>query len=153
MRRRSWYSLSALALAAVLVTACGSESENGQPAKLKVGTVDIMRVMENRPETVKIRLDWASQAGNTYMEISKVRDGAEARAVQEEIAKRSVEWQKRMDAFMEESVALVEKETAILAKERGLDLVVVDNPLTNSIRYREGEDLTLDVQIQLQNRE
>jgi len=70
-----------------------------------------------------------------------------------EIDKSSAEWQKRMDTFMEESIALVESETAIIAKERGIELVVVDNPMTKTVRYRDGEDLTLDVSMKLQSQD
>lgn len=134
------------------ITGCNSGPEE-DGAKLKIGTVDIIRVMEERPETMAIRLDWSQQAGNAYLEISGVSDMKEARALEQEIAKRSKVWEERMDAFMEESVALVETEAEKLAKERGLDLVLVDNPMADSIQYREGEDLTLDVSLKLQSRE
>jgi len=109
--------------------------------------------MEERPEVREIRLDWAAQAGETSMRISEVQDSAEAAALKAEIDKSSAEWQKRMDTFMEESIALVESETAIIAKERGIELVVVDNPMTKTVRYRDGEDLTLDVSMKLQSQD
>ena len=119
---------------------------------MKVGTVDVMRIMEERPETMDIRLEWANQAGNTYLEISQVQDQAQAEALKKEIAKRSEAWQKRMDEFMEESIQLVESETQKVAKEKGLDMVVVQNPLTKTVRYTDGEDLTLDVSLELQKK-
>ena len=140
--------LASLALGCVCLSGCGSGGGDG---KLKVGTVDIMRVMEERTETRAIRLEWAAQAGDTYMRISQVKDSAEATKLQKEIQERSLEWQKRMDSFMEESIQLVEKEAAEIAKERGIDLVVVDNPLTRTVRYRDGEDITLDVSVKLQS--
>jgi uncharacterized protein YigE (DUF2233 family) len=142
-----FYALLGLAL---LLAGCASQNAN--PGKLKVGTVDVMRVMEGRPETVDIRLEWANQAGETYLEISEVSDQAEAMALQREIAKRSEAWQKRMDLFVRESIDMIELEATTIAKEKGLDIVLVDNPLTKTIRYREGEDLTLDVSLELQNK-
>ena len=65
---------------------------------------------------------------------------------------RKVVWQKRMDDFMEESVNLIESETQKVAKEKGLDMVVVQNPLTKTVRYTDGEDLTLDVSLELQKK-
>jgi uncharacterized membrane-anchored protein len=146
-------AFAAVALATILVSSIIGCSPQGERGKLKVATVDIMRVMEERPETRTIRLDWASQAGDTYMRIGDVQDSAEATALEDEIAKSSTEWQKRMDDFMEESIELVQSETAIIAKERGIDIVIVDNPLTKTVRYRDGEDLTLDVSLKLQSRE
>ena len=124
-----------------LLVLCGCESDSKASSKLNVGTVDIIRVMEERPQTIDIRLDWASQAGSTYLELSQVEDQAEAHNLQQEIQKRSEQWQRRMDEFMEESIRLVEKEAVSLAHERNLDLVLVDNPLTETIRYHDGEDL------------
>lgn len=138
------------ALATLVMAGCAPKSET--PAKLKVGTVDVMRVMEGRPETADIKLEWANQAGETYLQISSVKDQAEAMALQKEIEKRSDAWQTRMDEFVQESIDLVQQETAVIAKEKGLDIVLADNPLTKTIRYREGEDLTLDVSLELQNK-
>lgn len=144
-------SFALLSLAALLVfSGCAPESDT--PAKLKVGTVDVMRVMEGRPETADIKLEWANQAGETYLQISSVKDEAEALAVRKEIEKRSEVWQTRMDEFVQESIDLVQQETATIAKEKGLDIVLVDNPMTKTIRYRDGEDLTLDVSLELQNK-
>ena len=141
-------SLAVLVLGCVVLSGCG----DGTPRKLTVGTVDVMRVMEERPETRAIRLEWSSQAGDTYMRLSDVQDSAEAMALQKEIEERSAEWQKRVDAFMEESIQLVEASAAEIAKERGIDLVVVDNPLTQTVKYREGEDITTDISLLLQKR-
>lgn len=136
-------------VAALLAFAGGCGPQ--EPSKLKVATVDIVRIMEERPETRKIRLEWARQAGDTYVRLAETADSAEALALQQEIQKRSEEWQRRMDNFMDESVNLVEKEAAALAKEHNLDIVVVDNPMTKTVRYSDGEDLTLDISFKLQN--
>lgn len=130
----------------------GCASEPGEQ-KLKVGTVDVMRVMEERPETRAIRLEWSSQAGDTAMRISALKDPAEAEALKKEIEKRSKAWQNKVDDFMEESVNLIEAEAAAIAEERGIDLVVVDNAFNPYIRYRDGEDLSLDVSMKLQTRD
>lgn len=137
-----------LGLAALSLAGCNSNE--GQPAKLKVGTVDVLRVMEGRRETMDIRLEWANQAGEAYLQLSDVRDQAEALALRKEIERRSEVWQKRMDAFMEESINLVEKEASSIARDKGLDIVVVENILTKNVRFTDGEDLTLDVSLRLQ---
>jgi hypothetical protein len=118
---------------------------------LKLGTVDVMRVMEEKPETVQIRLDWAAQAGRTYTDLSKVDDKVEYDALQKQIAKQNEDWQKRMDAFMEKSISEVEVEAEKLAREKGLDMVVIDNPLTKTLRYHNGQDLTTDILFRLQS--
>ena len=130
----------------------GCAPQDAAPAKLKVGTVDVMRIMEERPETKQIRLEWSSQAGETYLEIAAVQDEAEALALQKEIEKRSAAWQKRMDEFVGDSIEIIEQEASTIAKQKDLDIVLVDNTLTKTIRYREGEDLTLDISLELQNK-
>ncbi len=140
-----------LALGAACSLLAGCDNADKEPQKLKVATVDIMRVMEERPETVAIRLDWASQRGDTAMKISNVKSEEEAETLRKQIEKRSADWQKRVDAFMEDSIKKVEKSTAEIARERGLDIVVVDNPLTRTVKYRDGEDITLDVSVKIQN--
>ena len=152
MSRFSKFSLSTFLLACLCFTCSCSQNENGSQ-KLKVGTVDVLRVMEGRPETVDIRLDWATQAGSTYLELADVQDKEQAASLRQEIEKRSAAWQKRMDAFMEESIGLVESEAKVIAKERGIDIVVVDNTLTETVKFQDGEDLTLDVQFNLQDRD
>ena len=130
----------------------GCAPQDAEPAKLKVGTVDVMRIMEERPETKQIRLEWSSQAGETYLEIAAVQDEAEALALQKEIEKRSAAWQKRMDEFVGDSIEIIEQEASTIAKQKDLDIVLVDNTLTKTSRYSEGEDLTLDISLELQNK-
>jgi hypothetical protein len=144
-----------IAAAALLLVLAGCQPD--QPAAdqkvgaLRLGTVDVMRVMEEKPETAQIRLDWAAQAGDTYARLGDVKDKAEYDKLQQEIKKSNQEWQKRMDAFMEKSIAQVEVEAEKLAREKGIDLVVVDNPMTKTLRYHNGEDLTTDILLRLQS--
>lgn len=126
-------------------------AEGEKIAPLRLGTVDIMRVMEEKPETTQIKLEWAEQAGKTYTELSKVENKAQYDALQKQIAAHSAAWQKRMDGFMEQSIAEVEVEAEKLAREKNIDIVVVDNTLTKTLRYHDGQDLTTDILIRLQN--
>ena len=147
---------SAIALVALLLAVAGcnqapAPKEGEKIAPLKLGTVDVLRVMEERPETVQIRLDWTTLTGRNYTDLAAVKDKAQYDALQKQIAKQSEEWQKRMDTFMEKSIAEVEVEAEKLAREKGLDMVVVDNPLTKTLRYHDGQDLTTDILFKLQD--
>lgn len=148
---RLWQTIVVVSLGAALCGCQGAPSEGQSVAPLKLGTVDVMRVMEEKPETVQIKLDWATQAGRTYTELANVKDKAAYEALQKQIAKQSEAWQKRMDEFMEKSIAEVEVEAEKLARERGLDMIVVDNTLTKTLKYTNGQDLTTDILIRLQN--
>ena len=88
----------ALGLLGVVLAGCNSGQDGKASALMKVGTVDVMRVMEERPETMDIRLEWANQAGNTYLEISQVQDQAQAEALKKEIAKMKSKMQGVIDA-------------------------------------------------------
>lgn len=147
----SWRQASLLLLLLPWVAGCDNQPVDGEKiAPLRLGTVDVMRVMEEKPETVQIRLEWSEQAGKTYTELSNVKDKAEYDALQQQIAEHSTAWQKRMDVFMEKSIAEVEIEAEKLAREKKLDIILVDNPLTKTLRYRDGQDLTTDILIRLQ---
>lgn len=145
--------LSVLAIALILVTSgCDSTPKEGEKiSALRLGTVDVMRVMEERPETVQVRLDWATLAGRNYTDLADVKDKVEYEALQKQIAQQSEDWQKRMDSFIEKSITEVEVEAEKLAREKGIDLIVVDNPLTKTLKYAKGEDLTVDILFRLQN--
>ncbi len=149
--RTSWRQVSLLLLLLPWVVGCESPPAEGEKiAPLRLGTVDVMRVMEERPETVQIRLDWAEQAGKTYTDLSHVKDKTEYDALQKQIAEHSEAWQKRMDSFMEKSISEVEIEAEKLAREKNLDIILVDNPMTKTLRYHDGQDLTTDILIRLQ---
>lgn len=148
MKARLWV----LAAALLVVSGCKSTPPEGQNvAALRLGTVDVMRVMEERPETVQVRLDWATLAARNYTDITDVKDKAEYEALQKQIAEQSEQWQKRMDAFMEKSITEVEMEAEKLAREKGLDVILVDNPLTKPLKYAQGEDLTVDILFRIQS--
>lgn len=137
-----------------LTIGCGpTATGDSQPiGRLRLGTVDIMRVMEEKPETVQIKLEWAHQAGQTYTALAKnVDDPVKYAELQKQIAKQSGDWQKKMDSFMEKSISEIETEAQKLAREKNLDLVLVDNTLTQILKYHEGVDLTTDILFRLQS--
>ena len=147
----SWRQASLLLLLLPWAAGCENPPAEGEKiAPLNLGTVDVMRVMEEKPETVQIRLEWAEQAGKTYTDLSDVKNKAEYDALQKQIAEHSAAWQKRMDAFMEKSIAEVEIEAEKLAREKKIDIILVDNPMTKTLRYHDGQDLTTDILIRLQ---
>lgn len=141
--------VGAVVLASLLATGCGPDSSS-EPSKLKVGTVDIMRAMEERPETVQIRLEWAAQAGSTYLEMSGVANKEQYAALKAQVDQRSAAWQKRMVDFMNDSIKQIDKSASTVAKERGLDIVLVDNAMTKPVKFTEGDDITLDVMVEMQ---
>lgn len=153
MRRRLGYALGVITLTFGLVGCRAGAPDSKQPiGRLNIGTVDVMRVMEEKPETVQIRLDWAQQAGKTYTDLTRVGNDPEKYAqLQRQIAKQSEDWQKRMDTFMERSIAEVEVEAQKEAQAKRLDIVLVDNPLTKILKYHDGVDLTTDILFALQS--
>lgn len=147
------FTLTILLGSVLVVAGCQSAPKEGEKiSALKIGTVDVMRVMEETPETVQIRLDWKTQAGDTYLALNNVKNQQEYEVLQQQITAHSEAWQERMNTYMEKSIAEVESEAATLAEERRLDLVVVDNPLTETLKYHSGEDLTLDILLRLQEK-
>lgn len=137
----------------LLVCGCQPAAQEGQRvAPLRIGKIDFLRVMEERPETTQIRLDWTTLVGKNYSDLSRAQNQVEYQELQKQIAKQDQEWRDRMDAFMEKSIAEVEVEAEKVAREQGLDLIVVDNSLTKTLKYCDGPDLSTDILIRLQDR-
>ena len=140
-----------IAMSCLSLFGCGPK--DGEASKeIKVGTVDVMRVVEERPETRRIKLDWATQAGDMKVRLANVKNKSEFDAVQQEIAAQNEAWQKRMNDFMEDSIELMETEVESLAKDQNIELVVVNNTLTNTVLYSGGEDITTDILVRLQQK-
>lgn len=123
------------------VTGC---NEGDRP--LKVGVVDTARVIEERPEAVDIRLDWVKDASDLYLEMTDPGDGkVDWEAVRIDAEQRSARWEKQVGDFVAQAVAAVREHSSEVAREKGLDMVVVNNPYLSPVQYCSGEDITLDV--------
>lgn len=123
------------------VTGCNSADR-----PLKVGVVDTARVIEERPEALDIRLDWVKNASDLYLSMAEPVGGkVDEKALLQDAERRSAQWEKQMQDFVNQAVAAVREHSTEVAREKGLDMVVVNNPYLSPVQYCSGEDITLDV--------
>lgn len=133
-------------LAALALAGCQSEER-----PLKVALVDTVRVVEERPEVSDIRLDWAKEASEFYLRLDQVTNKEEFALLKSDINKRSEKWREDMQKFVADSVTAVESATQEVAKQKGIDIVVAGNRYVNTIQYFNGEDITVDVLLKMEN--
>lgn len=116
---------------------------------LRVGLVDTVRIVESDRETAGLRMEWTAEANKFYLALSKAKTQKEFEALRQQIAMTSEEWREMTQAFMTETVTAVEKETAEVAKAKGIDIVVAGNRYISTVQYFNDEDITLDVLIKM----
>ncbi len=124
---------------------CGCQKER----KLRVGLVDTVRIIESDRNASGLRLEWTAKANEVYLALTKVKDKKEFERIRSQITSNSEEWREMTHAFMTETVSAVEKQTAEVAQEKGIDMVVAGNRYISTIQYFNDEDITLDVLIKM----
>lgn len=141
----------ALALA-VLVAAVTVGCGESKPRKMTVGVVDTERVVAEMPEFREMNLTWAADTGSFLSSIPRSRDELDKKKYQElndRIAASSKVWQARSSKFYQDAWSRISSAGAVVAKERGLDMIVIDTQHLPAVQYSSGENVTTDILIQL----
>lgn len=139
-RGRAWM---ALAVAAALMAAGCKHTQH--KLRLKVGVVDTARVVNAVPGATDMRLDWMKDASALYLRSLSSRSQPQWTSLHRDAQQSSAEWEKQMHKFVDSVVKSIRADSAEVAREKGLDIVIVQSPYLNPIKYYSGEDITLDV--------
>ncbi|MGE0488509.1 MAG: hypothetical protein AB7S38_04790 [Vulcanimicrobiota bacterium] len=134
-------------LVALVATACAQKDR-----PLKVGVLDTVRALESQPEVAGFRMEWAQEVGEIYLRLQKVKTPESYQDLSKNVMKRNEEWRKEVDQFLNKSVEVVRAQAVEVAKEKDLDIVVLDTSFMNSVQYYNGEDITLDVIVKMKNK-
>ncbi|MEW6278194.1 MAG: hypothetical protein AB1758_06200 [Candidatus Eremiobacterota bacterium] len=138
------------AVLAVVLSGCGQEKQG--PA-VKAGVVDTVRILNEMPEYRDLNLDWVRQTGEFYDSLPRdrqqLKDPKQLDAVRSDLRSRSETWQKRSDDFFRETYDRIKAASEEVAREKGLDLVVVDTPYVPAVQYSAGDNITTDVLLRL----
>ncbi|MBI3930124.1 MAG: OmpH family outer membrane protein [Armatimonadetes bacterium] len=133
-----------------LLAGCG-----GGESRLRIGVVDTSRVLSELPEYQSMRMTVAREASDLFLESR----GDGKPPTQEEIEQfrvdaqaRSEEMNKRVQSFLEETIDKIRVHSEDIAAERGIDLVVADNPFTRSVQYYDGDDITTDIVLRMEKK-
>ncbi len=134
-----------LGLAAV---GCGKS----EPPKMTVGVVDTERVVQEMPEFRDMNLTWAADTGTFLSSIPRTPEEMSKKKADElnnRIASSSKIWQARSSKFYQDAWGRISKAGEEVAKERGLDMIVIDTVHMPSVQYTSGQNITTDILIQL----
>ncbi|MCE7871980.1 OmpH family outer membrane protein [bacterium CPR1] len=132
----------------LLVAGCGQ----GEPRKLTVGVVNTERVVSEMPEFRDINLSWAAETGSFLSSIPKSKEELDQRKLKElndRIQHASKSWQARSSKFYEDAYRRITSASEQVARERGLDIVVIDTMHLPAVQYTSGENVTTDILIKL----
>ncbi|HXE72151.1 MAG TPA: OmpH family outer membrane protein [Candidatus Nitrosotenuis sp.] len=150
MTKATRWALVVLGLAvAVLLGACQASSP-----RLKVAVVDTSRIVAELPEYRDLNLSFLKDTGSFYLELPRGRSMSEEertrlRALANE---KSAKWEKLIRQFMEKAHAQILTATAEVAREKGIDMVLVDTNYVRGVQYSAGENITTDVILHLRSR-
>ncbi|GMU53510.1 MAG: hypothetical protein AMXMBFR33_26560 [Candidatus Xenobia bacterium] len=132
----------------LLVVGCGQ----GEPRKLKVGVVNTERVVSEMPEFRDMNLSWAAETGSFLSSIPQSREEFDKRKLKDlndRIQRASKSWQARSSKFYEDAYRRITQASEQVARERGLDVVVIDTMHLPAVQYTSGENVTTDILIKL----
>lgn len=141
-------SLIAAALLGLVAVGCGQS----QPRKMTVGVVNTERVVQELPEFREMNLDWAADTGGFLSSIPSTQadmNKKKAEELNQRIARSSEVWKARSSKFYQDAWGRITNASAVVAKQRGLDMVVIDTVHMPSVQYTSGENITTDILIQL----
>lgn len=139
-------------LAAVLLCGCSGGSATGDTPQLRVGVLDTAQILAEMPKyrdlqakLTREQAEFQSQLAQEPSDISEQR----IKQIQKDALKKREEWQKRVDQTIQGAIQDIKDLTKQVAEEKNLDIVVVNTPMTRSVHYHHGQDITLDVRLKL----
>jgi len=141
---------TALVITAALVAGCGGGSSKG--GNLRVGVLNTARIVDQDPAYKTLQLNIMSEKSTFITSLPENPEGLskeELNKFRQDSQKKQAEWQKKVMAFIQQSVKQITNVTAEVAKQRDLDMVVINTPFTNAVHYTSGQDITLDVMLKL----
>lgn len=139
-----------LAVTAALVAGCGGGSQKG--GTIRVGVLNTARIVDQDPAYKTLQLNIMSEKSSflgSLPENPEQLTKEERLKFSQDSQKKQAEWQKKVMAFIQQSVKQITDVTAEVAKQRDLDMVVINTPFTNAVHYTSGQDITLDVMLKL----
>ena len=155
-------TLSAAGLLALAASGCEKQAPIGSGArtvlegpaiKLRVGKIDTTRILADMPQYKELQSAMVKDKAAYYDSMPKMdpkkisKEGWDQLRVKAQ-AKQG-EWQKKISDMMKESIKQITDQTAEIAKQRNLDMVVVDTPYSHTIQYIDGPDVSTDVILKL----
>lgn len=149
--------LLALSLGATALWGCQASEpkvvDDGPPkASLKIGIVDTTRVLPEMPAYRDLKTnmmrDRNSFVASLPQDPSRLTK-EQMTQYQAEAQQKQANWRKKTLETIQEATKTIKSQTAEVAQQKKIDLVVVSTPFANSLFYYSGEDITLDVMLKM----
>ena len=147
---------ASLALLALLLCAgCekGNPSVAGTPVpKMRVARIDTVRILAEMPHYKELQSAMIEDKSEYFASLQSKGDPRKLSKEQwdelrVQAQKKRVEWQKRIVELGQSSIKDISELTAEVAKQRNLDMVVIDT--AGVVQYIDGQDVTTDVILKL----
>ncbi len=123
---------------------------------LKVGVVNTERIIRENPKYMELNVILSDERSKLYSQIpSNVRSMsvAQKKALQEKLAKDAAESSSKFDKLYNESMKGlredIKNQASEVAKDKGIDLVVVNTVNYPVVLYTNGDNITLDILLKM----
>lgn len=123
---------------------------------LTVGVVNTNRIIAENPKYIELNIALQQERADFYAQIPRdvrtmsatERKGLEQK-LNKDAAERSSKFDKLYRDFMKNLQSEIKENTAQLARERGIDMVIIDTPNFPTVLYSSGDNITTDILIQI----
>lgn len=148
--------------AAALVTVWGllglTACTERQP-QMKVGIVNTARIVQENPKYLDLNVLLMQERDAVYSQIpanvGSLPD-SEKRKLQEKLSKeaaeRSGQFDKLVRDFMTKLQGDIKQSAEQVAREKGIDVVIIDTPYMPTVLYQSGENITTDILLKMRGR-
>lgn len=124
--------------------------------KMKVGVVNTARIVAEHPDYQSINIQWMEERVKMQSMVPADPDAlsvSERNALQQKLQKeadaRSKEFDKLARDFMQKMQDGVKQSAEAVAKQKGIDLVIIDTPGYPTVLYNSGENITTDILLRM----
>ncbi|MGM9998219.1 MAG: OmpH family outer membrane protein [Candidatus Bruticola sp.] len=140
------------AVSAALLLAGGGCAERS----LKVGVVNTERIIRENPKYMELNVILSDERSKFFSQIPNnvsSMSGAQKKALQEKLAKEAAERSSKFDKLYNESMKSlredIKNQASEVAKDKNIDLVVVNTINYPVVLYTSGDNITLDILLKM----
>ncbi len=123
---------------------------------LKVGVVNTERIIRENPKYMELNVILSDERSKVYSQIPdnvSSMSAAQKKALQEKLAKDAAERSSKFDKLYNESMQGlredIKAQASEVAKDKGIDLVVVNTVNYPVVLYTSGDNITLDILLKM----
>lgn len=127
--------------------------------QMKVGVVNTARIVEQNPKYLDLNMIWVEEKNAVYSQIPSDigrRSDAEKRDLQAKLTKeageRSAKFDKLVRDFMKQMQTDIQDSAATVAREKGIDMIIIDTPYFPTVLYCGGENVTTDILLKMKTK-